>query len=93
MLLWRTKKDCFKNLNVKDSPDNKKIWKTIQPYFRNKGLNSNKMLLNEKGELISDKKQLASIMNKFFISIAKSLNSTEDQSNPPVTCEGILKNL
>ena len=56
-------------------------------------LNSNKMLLNEMGELISDEKQLASIMNKFFISIAKSLNSTEDQGNPPVTCEGILKNL
>ena len=93
MLLWKTKKDCFKNLNVKDSSDNKKIWKTIQPYFCNKGLNSNKMLLNEKGELISDEKQLASIMNKFFISIAKSLNSTEDQCNFPVTCEGILKNL
>ena len=52
----------------------KKIWKTIKPYFRNKGLISNKMLLKEKGELLSDKKELAFIMNKFLINITKSLN-------------------
>ena len=52
MLLWRTKKDYFQNLNVKDFSDNKKFWKTIKPYLSNKGLNSNKILLKEKGELV-----------------------------------------
>ena len=32
------------------------------------------MLLKEKGELVSDQKQLASIMSRFFINITKSLN-------------------
>ena len=72
-LLRRTKKEYFQNLNVKNLLDNKKFWKIIKPYFSNKGLNSNKMLLKEKGELISDEKQLASIMNKFFINITRSL--------------------
>ena len=36
------------------------------------------MSITEKGELISDKQQLGSIMNKFFINITKSLNLKED---------------
>ena len=61
--------------------------------FSIKGLNSNKMLLKEKGELISDEKELASIMNKFIINITKSLNLKEDQGSPSVTLEEILKKI
>ena len=49
------------------------------------------MLLKEKGELISDEKELASIMNKFIINITKSLNLKENQGSPSVTLEEILK--
>ena len=77
-LLRSTKKEYFQNLNVKDLSDNKKFWKAIKPYFSNKGLNSNKMLLKEKGELVSDEKKLASITNKFFIYITKSLKLKKD---------------
>ena len=90
-LLRRTKKEYFQNLNVKYLSDNKKFWKTIKPYFSNRGLNSNKMLLKEKGELVSDDRQLASIMNKFFISFTKSLKLKEDQGNPPVPLNDILE--
>ena len=48
------------------------------------------MLLREKGDHVSDEEQLASIMNKFFMNIKKSLNLKEDQSSPPVTLEDIL---
>ena len=61
--------------------------------FSIKGLNSNKMLLKEKGELISDEKELASIMNKFIINITKSLNLKEDQGSSSVTLEEILKKI
>ena len=49
------------------------------------------MLLKEKSELVSDEKQLASIIKKFFINITKSLNLDEDHGSPPVTLEDILK--
>ena len=47
----------------------------------------------EKGELVSDGKQLASITNKFFINNAKSLNLKEDQGSSPDTLEDILKKI
>ena len=50
------------------------------------------MLLKEKGKLVSDEKQLASIMNKFFNNIKKSLKLKEDQGSPPVTLNDTLKN-
>ena len=50
------------------------------------------MLLKEKGKLVSDEKQLASIMNKFFNNIKKSLKLKEDQGGPPVTLNDTLKN-
>ena len=56
---------------MSDLSDNKKFWETVKPYFSNKRLNSNKMLLKEKGKLISDEKQLASIMSKFSIIFTK----------------------
>ena len=42
------------------------------------------MLLKQKGELVSDEKQLVSIMNKFFINITKSLKLKEGQGSPSV---------
>ena len=35
------KKEYFENINVKDINDNKKFWKTIKPFFNNKGLKTN----------------------------------------------------
>ena len=51
------------------------------------------MLLKEKGEYVSDEKQPASIINKFFINITKSLNLKVNQSGPSVTLENILKKI
>ena len=81
---WELRK-TFQNLNVKDLLDNKTFCKTIKPYFSNKGLNSNKILLKENGELDSGKEQIVFIMSKFIINIAKSLNLKEEQCSPPVT--------
>ena len=90
-LLRRTKKEYFQNLNVKGLSDNKTFWKTIKPYFSKKGLNSNKMLLKEKGEFVSDEKQLVSIMNKLLINITKSLKLKEDLGSSPVTLNDTLE--
>ena len=90
---FREKKYYFQNINIKDLLDNKKFGKTIKPYFSNKELNFNKMLLKEKGELMSNEKQLTSIMNKFFFNVMKSLNLKEDQGSSPVNLEDILKKI
>ena len=46
-LLRKTKRSYFEQINIKDISDNKKFWNTIKPFFSNKGLNSNKLMLIE----------------------------------------------
>ena len=81
----------FKNLNVNDLSDNRKVWKTIKPYFSNKGLNSKKLLLKEKGNLVSDEKELATIMNNFFINITKNLELKKDSKGKLNNLKYIIK--
>ena len=56
-LLRRSKKNYFKNLNVKNLTDNRKFWKTIKPFFSKKGANSNKLMLRENDRIVSDEKE------------------------------------
>ena len=60
-LLRNTKKDYFQKLNLKDLTYNKKFRKIIKPFFSNKGLNSNKLILRENEVLITDEKALATV--------------------------------
>ena len=77
-LLRRSKINYFKNLNMKDLTDNKKFWRSIKPYFSKKGANSNKLMLKENEDIVSDEKELAEIMNTFFINITKGLDLKGD---------------
>ena len=89
-LLRKSKTDYFQNLNIRDLSDNIKFWKIIKPYFTNKGLNSNKPLLKETGNLVSNEKQLATIMKSFFINITKCLELKEDNESNANTLENVL---
>ena len=73
-LLRKTKKGYFENINVKDINDNKKFWKKINPFFSSKSLITNKLMIIEKNNLISEESILANTMNQYFTSIAKQLN-------------------
>ena len=63
----------------------------MKPYFSNKGLNSNKLLLREKGNLVSDEKERATIMNKFSINITKDLALKKDSKGKLNNLEDIVK--
>ena len=65
-LLRKTKKDYFQNLNTRDLSNNRKFWKTIKPYFTNKGLNSNINFSLKKKES-SLKRKTVSHSNKQFV--------------------------
>ena len=73
-LLRKTEKEYFENVHVKDINDNKKLWKTIKPFFSNKGLKTNKLMIIEKNNLISEEFVLANTINQYFNSITKQLN-------------------
>ena len=54
-------------------------------------MNSNKLLLKEKGNLVSDEKELAAIMNNFFVNITKDLELKKDSKGKLNNLEDILK--
>ena len=59
---------------VKALNDNKKFLKKIKTFFSNKGLASSKIVLKEKGDLITDNQKLASFFNTYFTNITDNLN-------------------
>ena len=61
--------------------DNKKFWKTIKPFFSNKGLNSNKLMLREKDVVVADEKALATLMNNYFVNVTADLDLKRDSEN------------
>ena len=63
-LLRKSKQDYFNNIDIKNVSDTKKFWRTIKLYFSNKGLNSNKIFLSEKGRLIKDTVAIGTSMNE-----------------------------
>ena len=72
-LLCKTKQDYFDNIDIKSVSNTKKFWKTINPYLSNKGLNSNKIFLSQKGRLIKDSAAIAATMNDYFVNITENI--------------------
>ena len=73
----KTKINYYGNLNEKDITDNKKFWKTVKPFLSDKSINSDKIHLNENGELINSKTKTAEVLNEFFSNIVKNLKIPE----------------
>ena len=73
-LLRKTKQQYFKNLNLNDVTGNKTFWRTIKPYFNEKGSGLEKIVLSGNESVITNEKEIANTMNNYFINIKKHLN-------------------
>ena len=65
--------------------NNKTFWKTVQRCFSKKGKNSSRITI------VSDEKRTANLMNKFFISIKKSLNLKPSYCKAATDIDSIMK--
>ena len=72
-LLRKTKKSYYGNLDEKKVCDNRQFWKTIKPLFSEKVSKSEKIILTENDEVISDNTNVAETLNCFFADIVKNL--------------------
>ena len=61
-------------MNIKQVSDNKLFWKSVKPFFSDKGSNSSKITLVEENNVISDEEEIVNIMNNYFINVTKTLN-------------------
>ena len=91
-LLRKTKKDYFNDLNIKNITDNKAFWKIIKPYFSNKGLNPNSLILSQKTKIVTSDQGIANIMNNYFTGITSHLNLKPDQINHSENLTNIIEN-
>ena len=72
--LYKTKKQCYKNSDIKEVTGNKKFWKSVTSHFGKSDSNSEKVMLLENDLNKANEKEMATIMNNFFITITKNLD-------------------
>ena len=49
-------------MKMQDITNNKKFWKTVRPYFSDKGYNQTKITIAKEDSIITDKKRIATLM-------------------------------
>ena len=54
--------------------DNETFWKTIKPYFTDKGINHDNINLVENKETVSDNKEISETLNDLFSEVVTNLN-------------------
>ena len=65
-------KSYFEQNTKSGDVSNKLFWKTIRPFFSNKGTHDNyDIILKENGDLIKDKENISDILNDFYINIVE----------------------
>ena len=73
--LHRKVKTCYFQKHMPHSASSKNFWKFCKPFFSNKITNSDdKIILVEKGEVVSKNKEIAIQFNNYFNGITKGLN-------------------
>ena len=68
------KLDYYNKLNHKKVSDNKTFWKTVKPFFTDKGVNHDRILFVEENETISDNNEISEKLNNFSADIVKNVN-------------------
>ena len=66
LLLRKTKREYFSNLNAKDVTDNKTFWQIVKLLFSDKIKLREKITLAENDKSLSDVDKVAKTLNSFF---------------------------
>ena len=76
-LYKRERKKYYSNLDIKNITDNKKFWKTMKPFFSEKGVFSKNITLVNKDSIISSDQEVCETLNNYFESAVDSLDIIE----------------
>ena len=72
-LFRKEKKSYYNNLDLKHITDNRKFWKTVGPLFSDKHFTSQKIILIEGEEIISNDGDIAEVFNTHISPILSKL--------------------
>ena len=73
-LVGKAKLDYHNKINRKKVSDNKTFWKTVKPFFTDKEVNHDRILLVEEDDSISDNDKISGKLNNFFAHIVNIFN-------------------
>ena len=65
-LVRKAKIDYFNNLDLKSVTGNKNFWKTMKPFFTDKGMNQDKIILVDMMKSYQKNEQIFESLNNFF---------------------------
>ena len=85
----KERKRFFNNLNPPFVTDNKLVWKTVKPFFSNKGNYGSQIKLVEKDEVLQDNDLITKELNKFFKNAVPTLNIKENSFITNRSSDGI----
>ena len=86
--LRHIKEKYFSYINVRSISDSKKLWKTIKPFFSNKGLNTNNAILVENNEIVREDETIANT-NNYFTKFTTHLKLKLAKIDPKTNLESI----
>ena len=95
-LYKKERKRYYMNLDTKYVTDNKMFWKTMKPFFSDKGLGKSNIILIKDEKIISDDLDVANTLNTYFDKAVASLNTnipkecTTDTTNITDTIQSII---
>ena len=89
-LYEKERKKFFNNLNPSFVTGNNLFWKTIKPFFSNKGNYRSQIKLVEKDEVLQDGDLIAKELNKFFKNAVSTLNVNENSFITNSTLDDVM---
>ena len=82
-LLKKEKKKYYNSLDLKDIENNKKFWQSVKPLFTGKSKQQTNITIIENQEVVTEKVEVAEIMNNYFIEAVQNLAIEQ------FSCEGV----
>ena len=79
-LCKKEKKKFLENLDFSDRKQVKQFWKTLSPFFMDKGNGNDVTTLVHNGKIINDSQEIADTFNEFFEKAVDGLGITENGS-------------
>ena len=73
-LLYETKRQYYKNLDIKEVTENKKLFKSVKSHFGKGDSILEKFMLLGKNSVRTNENENATIMNNFLINITKNVD-------------------
>ena len=86
-LLKREKRKYYNDLDTKIFESNKKFWQRVKPLFSEKTILKQSIRLKENGKMISDKKEVAEILNNYYMESVENLEVERYLPNNNITID------